>query len=427
MRTMLVRPLVGAFLLAAATAVTPGCFCGAFFDDDWNGGGGGFGDCSSDSDCWEGCICSGGECVETGWCATDADCEGAACDESRNTCMGGAPGGGTSDQCGDDQCAEGCWFDAASGVCVETMTCSSDADCSSGLVCQADRATCVPADRACDAPAPEPGECADDLCPAGSWWDPNNGGCVVTAPCAASGDPVCFSDEVCDVAESTCVPADRVCATPAEPKPTPTTCVYSVECPEGAECVDGVCTVPNTTPPGGGTTTPPACTFNYECGTDGTCVDGRCHTNCADSSTCPIGQICGGAGFCEDDPMPTPECTATADCTNGGYCVNAICYPACIADSECGAEEFCKRNVCRPDFRPRAQCLFNSECGTGEECVDAVCRLRCWGDSWCTSLGAGSVCDVAWCTFPEESSANCGPDLPCADGLSCVNGSCTAI
>jgi len=426
MRTGLVRPLLGwAFTTIALSFAGSGCFCSALIDDDWNNGGG-WGNCDTDSDCFEGCICSDGECVETGWCMSDADCEGTTCDVSRNTC-----GGGTSGTCGDDQCPEGCWFDATTGACVETSSCATDSDCGAGEMCQADRATCVPEGRTCDAPAPAPGECADELCPPGCYWDPNGGGCIETATCAASDDPNCFSDEVCDVAEMTCVPADRMCTEPT-PKPTPTGCLYSADCAEGQECLDGVCVVPNTGGGGGGGGegsggyTGPLCTFNYECGTDGTCIDGHCHENCVDSTTCPIGQIC-DTGICVDDPMPTPECATSDECANGGFCINALCYPGCVADSECGADEFCKRNVCRPDFRPRAECQFNSECGAGEECIDAVCRLRCWGDSWCTGVGPGSVCDVAWCTFPEEAVANCSSDVPCAAGESCVNGSCSTL
>ena len=424
MREGLVRSLSRIMGVASVLALTAsGCFCSISDDDGWFGGGGGWGECSGDGDCFEGCVCVDGGCIETGWCESDADCmDGAACDASRNTCGAGPGGGGaTASACGDDQCPEGCWFDASTSLCVETMFCGADSDCDSGLACQVDPATCVPADRTCNDPASVPGECADELCPEGCYWNPVDGGCVETAVCTASGDPACFSDEYCDVDEQACIPVDRTCAAPA-PDPQPLPCVYSADCPEVTECVDGVCVSPATTPGGGGTTST-GCTFNYECGTDGTCIDARCHENCADSSTCPIGQICDAGGVCSDDPMPTPECALSTDC-DGGYCINATCYPGCVADSECGGGEFCKRNVCRPDHRARPQCLYNSECGAGKECTDGVCRLRCWGDEWCAPLGPTSVCDVAWCTFPEESAANCSPDVPCAAGLSCVNGSC---
>lgn len=423
------RNTLGHFLASATFAVVvgmtmSGCGCEGFpiVEDFFNNGPDGWGTCESDGDCFEGCACIDGRCIETGWCFDAGDCSSGTCDESRNTCMPGGPGGGGPGACDDGLCPEGCWFDQLTALCVETDICAADSDCMEGEACQIERSTCVPEARVCGTPAPAPGQCEDDICPEGTYWDPIDGGCIATAVCSMSGDPTCFSDETCDVAEGTCIPNDRECTVP-KTSPTPPQCTFSVDCPVGAECVEGVCAIPAPPPPAN-PGDPEACTFNYHCGSDGTCIDGRCHANCTDDAGCPIGQICDNGGVCIDNPMPTPECATNTECAADEYCINATCFPGCVGDSECGNNEFCKRNVCRPDFRARNECLFNSECDTGEECVDGICRLRCWGDSDCAPLGTESYCDVAWCIFPDEVTSDCNAANPCADGSACVNGHC---
>jgi hypothetical protein len=88
-----------------------------------------------------------------GWCQY-CDCWG--CYTTDDAFCNGTGGGA----CLDDTCLEGCYYDDASGGCIETAICSSDFDCLSGEICDIDRSTCVPADRpACT--GGEAGFCGD--------------------------------------------------------------------------------------------------------------------------------------------------------------------------------------------------------------------------------------------------------------------------
>lgn len=397
----------------ALAALFSGCFC-SMWEDPWNCR------CETDWDCEVGyyCDCVAGDCTHDGQCVPgdtcgdDGSCEpGFVCDIDTWTCLPQDE----PDLCRDELCPIGYYMDPATGDCIGTAECFFDGDpiCFSEEVCDTVHRTCVPADRDCINGGLDACELLDRTCDDGEYFDTDLGMCVLGWYCSGAGDPKCVNEgyDYCDPVQHSCIPFGRSC----EDQPIP--CEDNAGCPLGQECVDGACVVPPPPPE------PNVCTFNFECGPNGICINGECHAGCASDADCPTGQTC-DASICFDDPTPEPECQYSEDCGAGFYCINATCYTGCTTDADCGPNEFCKVDVCRADYRPQPECQFNTDCTEGEECFDAVCRVRCWADTDCAALGTGAYCFVEHCIFPEEANAQCGPDVSCPDAADCVNGMC---
>lgn len=157
------------------------------------GGGGEPGwECANNYDCAAGCYCDdSGYCVEAGFCSSSADCPaGYECDD-RASCVPE----GSNDACtSDDDCPFGTFCDEQSGYCVDSWTCSEDAECGMGYECD-DRGTCVP----------EPCT-SDDECLEGCYCDEEAGNCVETGIC--TDDSQCGEGMECDTSRNTCEPVD---------------------------------------------------------------------------------------------------------------------------------------------------------------------------------------------------------------------------
>jgi cysteine-rich repeat protein len=392
-------------------------------------------------------------------------------------------GGGA---CLDDMCLEGCYYDDASGGCIETSTCFRDSDCLGSEVCDLDRFTCVPEDRAqC-----QEGVCGDLVINAGEqcddgnffdgdgcssactlenfdaedcadWADNDFDGAIDCADSDCANDPFCFGgfcgdgivstgeqcddgnnesgdgcDSLCQVEQVT----NEICNDGADNDTDGTVdcadsdcandpacapeCVTDSDCGPGQVCTDGVCCDTGECIPNG---RDPVCQFDYECG-NGACVDGFCHDACIADSECPTGQTCQD-GLCLTDPDGGDECVFNADCVadgNGEFCINGICHEGCNSENDCAGNENCRGTICQPDDLPSSECNVNADCPiNGQECVNAVCRFACDNDSDCeTSCGTGSACDLGYCLFPNEVNPECQVNEDCTSGLDCIDAQC---
>src|SRR4030042_365271 len=116
-------------------------------------------------------------------------------------------------------------------------------------------------------------------------------------------------------------------------------------------------------------------------------------------------------------------CCGTMQCKNG-FCVD--CTPSC---SDCGADNGCG-----------GTCLTGS-CPFGQECENGVCT-SCITSSRSCSSGSSDCCEGLVCqsdriygvyTCRLDPNRNCNPewsscdsryDIPCCEGLGCVNRNC---
>ena len=422
---------------------------------------------------------------EFGFCQA-SDCWGRYTTDNYY-CDGDAGG---SDACYDSMCLEGCYYDANMGGCVETAYCFSDTECLTGEVCDTERSTCIPSDRAgcvaascgdglvdageqcddgnavegdgcssfCAIEFPETGSCTD-------WMDNDADGlidcadadCAGDAACAGGfcGDGVLNAGEQCDDGNqtsgdgcaATCVveqPSNELCNDNADNDQDGAVdcadadcaldascqpeCVVDTDCGDGQACNNGVCCddPENGCLPNG---RDPVCQFDYECG-HGACVDGFCHADCVADTDCATGLTCQDS-LCLTDPDGGDECIFDADCVsanNGEYCVNAYCHESCSADTDCAGDETCRGGICQPDDGIQAECAINSDCpSAGQECLNAVCRFSCDNDTDCdTTCGTGSACDLGYCLLPEEVNPECATDSDCTVGSICSNATCVA-
>lgn len=291
-------------------------------------------------------------------------------------------------------------------------TCSSNAQCPAGQVCDANSRQCVQG-TLCG---------ANGSCPSGQYCDDRNTclpGCDDSSQCGAG--------QRCDVAVHVCtsgcdstascqaLAADLVCNPTTHQCEQGGQCGTLNPCPSPQVCVSGTCRAPDET-----------CTFDYQCGGK-TCVDGRCVDRCSVSNPCPIGQSC-TSGFCQDSTSGSCNCTASQICDQN------VCRNVCTTDDTCGAGNFCDHGVCRvDDRRPEPFCTPPATgCANNSVCVDGVCRISCASnptDTFCQSVSfqftsCDTVASPAVCRLPNESSPQCTATNPCTGGLRCVNGAC---
>ena len=304
-------------------------------------------------------------------------CDSSGCYECDSySCWRVSGGDGTPWCTTNADCAAACFCEAASGTCIETSFCASDADCFDGLVCD-DRSSCVPPETV----GPPAGCTVDDQCAAACYCEEENGTCVESGYCAADTDCAWLGME-CDETRTTCIPPD---GGPIDP---PVACTLDADCAAGQTCCDGECKDARVPGDVGN------CTYSGECG-GGICADGSCFAACATSADCGTGQICAIDGYCQNDPLPTPVCVFNADCGDAtAYtCINGYCHNNCVSDAECSnAADFCEIGVCQPDWRTVSECAINADCASSEQCVDAQCRTDCMQDSDCDLCIDGPVC-----------------------------------
>ena len=331
--------------------------------------------CAVDVDCARGQVCEGGACTIIP-CARLGDCPG-----SGRTCLFGV------ETCSPKECA-----DVLGGV---------------DLVCPAERPLCVETGaypKTCVAEA----ACADNTaCDGleGDGWACCGGTC--SQRCA---DMLVSNDDMgvdMSVAPDTGVPPDGGplpdMGPPAELSLC-SSCQNSDECAaslgEGARCTalgaDGAFCA---TPCAG----PADCPTGYRCEANGLNLCLPADLRCVEClrEPCDAGQVCDTqSGECVAPKGPCGACTDDTGCQDGLSCAEVdngkFCLSPC-ADGACAEEGFaCAAEVCQPQSGRCDPC--------GGQCAGAT----------------------PYCIEVTGQCGQCGPGVPCTDGLSCnlANNTC---
>jgi MYXO-CTERM domain-containing protein len=161
-----------------------------------------------------------------------------------------------------------------------------------------------------------------DLCSAGEVCD--DGNCV---PNCGSGEFQCPGDKVCDAAKGLCV-------SPA---------CLGVDCPDGTQCVDGMCVEPcdGAVCPAGETCIAGSCVDPcdfIQCDPTQVCSGGACIEKC-DCAGCPAGQACQPTGLCLFDACVGASCPPGTTCQADGTCKDDCDGVVCPAGQVCTAGE----------------------------------------------------------------------------------------
>ncbi len=389
--------------------------------------------------CQPGQRCLDGQC--SGTVCTPEDCAGRECGD--NGCGG---------SCGTCAAGEAC---SASGLCVPSGPCEPDC---TGRVCGGDgcggscgncgpRDTCVEATGQCVPPGCTPDctgrQCGPDGCGgrcglcAGSQTCDEGGHCVAVAPTGCPDVPVAGR---CDGATLLLCEDGAVVAEPC----APLVCGYD-DALRRYGCVPPECT--------------PACAAR-ECGPDG--CGGLC-------GTCPVGQVCDGAGQCaapgegecgdittlgecqgdtlvycdDDDTLVTVNCAvyglvcgpatdAAGEPTGWNDCtLPPACEPQCAASGACGPDG-CGGSC--GTCLPGETCDATGRCAVTDPCADMPAGGECAGSllRYCTASGLVTL-DCA--DFDEEcvvdavtGGANCqAPCTPNCTGRQCGADGCGGL
>ena len=321
----------------------------------------------------------------------------------------------------------------------DDKSCSSDQDCARGQICEASACTAIP----CTGIGECPGSgrtCLADL---------------NTCSAKECGDQVAGTLLTCDEGLEcyTSGPYSYSCYTPGGP----TMCASDADCamaPEGSACCNNqcaeMCDVPVTMPDmmmGG--STPPAdmmmtmtnANLCMPCANDGACTslgDGAkctaigegnfCTTICTESSDCPTGYNCfESLGQCIPSNFECAACQQTP-CTAGQFCNTNTgeCGPPQTLCGNCSEDAGCANGgVCR-NIGSQASCVQSCDqgCPEGTTCTDGGCIPDSGTCDPCAGTCSGAT---SYCIAEEARCAECGPTVPCGDGLRCdlMTYSCT--
>ncbi len=306
--------------------------------------GAGDGGCAVSSDCGEGALCVGGQCVTAVVpdCTSNDDCPlGEVCLDD-NTC--GEPP--LVNCTADTECADHQRCNQATGVCVDGVrpcTGMDPAECP-GRQCDPARQICVDCllPEHCVAPEmcventcidpmnPGPGpmnECVDDTScmPPTTICEANM--CVLG--CGQPGGVQCSGGDICDTNTGRCVSLQGPCMTDANCSPPMTVC-------ETGQCIPGCHRVGGLQCPGGEVCNPstgrcqgggPVCTSDLDCNPPSTVCNlfsGACEPGCG-TNGCTAPEMCNtatghceGGGTCTADRYEPNNTSATAAMINGG-------------------------------------------------------------------------------------------------------------
>lgn len=294
--------------------------------------------------------------------------------------------------------------DGIGDACEPEASCSGDAECPPGQLCDGGRC------------APSPG-CVDSSgCEVG--WLCRGGVCT-----PANREPGAACSDQADCAEGM-VCTFGLC--------TPERCIDDGDCAQGQRCFSGEC-IDSQLP------IPPGCASDADCAATENCLLNMCvPRQCASGADCAPGESC-TLGFCTpfEVPIPISECSRDADCNDflfdscvGGVCVPGALFPeGCATPADCPAGQSCVIAVCLD-----AQCTVKSDCGSGEDCRFGFCIAedtplpqpgQCASDADC---GASSRCVLSVC-LPDvvPIPQPCGANDSCPAGMSCVFGICLSI
>lgn len=251
-------------------------------------------------------------------------------------------------------------------------------------------------------------------------WQCLNGLCATPSETPVRNPGSCTTNANC--------PGGRVCLNGTCQTSTQPTCTSNTDCTNGNVCVSGRCTPPSNT-----------CQFNNQCGLGRVCVNSECRSVCA-SGNCPVGQQCvqnGTLSYCADGTT-TGQCTADAMCPTGNRCFNGRCVTSCTpggAMTMCPTDYYCTDDgVCGLDTRPRPFCDATHPCGAGSTCVSGVCRVPCSGAQQCAMVDVSYTrCSTIpnqtavqgnFCLTEIEFRPTCSRQADCSQGQSCIDGAC---
>ncbi len=265
-------------------------------------------------------------------------------------------------------------------------SCTGDADCDDGLVCNGSE---ICFEGACQAGTPlacdDGVSCTVDSC------DEISGGCVSTAD-----DSACDDGLFCNGVESCDLVADCVAGT-------------APDCDDGISCTVDTC----------------------DSVTDA-CSNAPDDAVCSDGAFCNGAEICDPAAGCIDaaDPCPVGACDEDAD----------ICTAECFEDSDCddavfcNGAETCDAGSCLPGTAPDCDdgigCTLDSCSAVSDSCVSAADDSACDDGLFCNGAETCNVasgceagtdpCDGAACDEAGDTcEAGCSGDSECDDGEYC--------
>jgi RHS repeat-associated protein/uncharacterized repeat protein (TIGR01451 family) len=321
----------------------------------------------------------------TGVCSNPAKANGTTCNDGNactqtDTCQAGVCTGGNAVTCtASDQCHVAGTCNTSTGVCSNPVAANGTA-CPNATVCDGAET------------------CQAGVCTPG------------TPPVVSDGNP-CTADA--------CDPVGGVTHTNVT---NGTACPNATVCDGAETCQAGVCT------PG----TPPVVNDGNPCTTDA-CdpVAGVTHTNVANGTGCPNGNVCDGAETCQagvctsGTPLVVNDgnpCTADAcDPVTGVSHTNVANGTGCPNGNVCDGAETCQSGSCTPGTPP----VVND----GNPCTADACD-PVTGVSH-TNVANGTACpDANVCNGGETCQAGtCTPGTPLVvdDGNPCTADACDPV
>lgn len=408
--------------------------------------------CGSASDC-RGYDLSQTElnCAAIGECLTAIACEafdqaaGSACQDNTGTCVdNGAclvPGKAvlgtscaTNDDCGEGHCVAGpdgallCCDSACDGLC---QACSADGHCNASAVTD-ERCTAVacPADSVC---RDYDEQLTDNLCRGfGQCKDAQDCSYVALKPSASCS---CDDEGSCELLLGQRCGSDEECGLSA--------CEEAID--GGRRCCAEACG-PGLTSNQAGTACVACVQDSIECQTDTqlTCIQGEaigedCALGCTVGVGCnveaPLGYQCNNAGcqqgsVCQADTAGVQRCCSRDCAAEGKQCApdgSCTCPPGQSADGD----DSCLLQQGDPCSDT------GTACQSGLACVDGVCCNSGCDESCATCSAPGSI---GQCIYDAQDNGSCAvgqacyaqgecratPGEACAQGNSCLSGSCSA-
>ena len=349
-------------------------------------------------------------------------------------------------------------------VTAQNASCTRDADCTVGTICQASTQTCIVAPcytggeyncqmgQIClETPEQTQGVCSRPECRFPSDCTSKPGTSCIGGQCLAFE---CTNDEECD--------DDEYCTAGNQCEAAPTECTVDADCKSPRR----VCTAAGTCRPG--CTTDDACPQDRFCDVaqkvcspgcrDSTQCDGQLDTcgpdhqcvcspdSCTNGTAC-VGGTCKMIASCDDvtcamgqycDPENNFACTEGCTTTGCDATPGTVCNPQtgrCIADMCGGKTAAACVGTDAPHFNPETceciECLTFNDCDTadGEICNDGGRCVRC--ENACDSNTPGTCTDAAGGATPfciAGCCSECIGDLDCKDASKplCINGFCQA-
>lgn len=397
------------------------------------------GPCQENRACDNGWSCIQGQCRPV--CSSDTGClVNERCDKPSGTCkpvcrkQSDCPSG---EVCQNLVCQIGCHSDSgcpSDKACVNsqcTNICATPTACGRNAVCSV-----VNHNKQCSCPPPLVGDplsaCKQQSVTCSHNKDCPSGLSCYGALCQTScrNDQNCLSDEKCvrGICRGVCN-SDSACASGqiCENRICKTGCRTDTSCDNFEACIDGKCTDP--------------CTIENQCGKCSQCkvinhgVQCSCPplflgnplTECSKPPVpCNNNCQCDQAGYCK------AVCGDDSHCSCGQKCSDGICKTLCSTNNKCLKGQICSRGVCT------SGCVSDSDCSNDKSCLNTQCTNPC--DLNVSPCGQNALCRVsqhqAVCLCPDGYSgeplkscqpyecladADCAPDKYCSPSKTCKN------